>query len=954
MKAAAGFDPAVLSAQFAGLGGDGAAAPAGAPAAPAAVTSPVAGQAAAQAPAAAPVPQVPTASAVGVADGGAMADSRVVGDGDGNSGGHGPSSPSSAAAAAAAAANSAAALAASAGVPAPQVSWDGFSTAAAVAAQQQAAQQQQAQLQAQHYHAASLAAVANAAAAPPHAYHFPGVSADMGAMKHTYQPTPEHAHAAHMMGHGMGSASLGSLGSFGDGGAVAAAAALQAFAAEAQHAAVAAPAAAAAPAPVETVFRMLCPSSRAGSVLGKGGCIIRQLREETGARIKLGEAKEGMDERVIGIAAVDEPEAPWSAAQEALFRIHTRIVEGDGGVSVPAAAGVPGTAPATAAAANFVPPAAAVMVGPGALHPHAGAEEGTASANATSGEDVSREEDKTCTRLIVPASQIGCLLGKGGSVIERMRQESGAHIRVLSREQHPLPHAHALEDDDVLQVSGEVGRVRAALQDITQLLRANPPKTGTAALAAAAGVPPPQHGHRQQQGHHVAPGGAGRSMGMHTAHSAANAVDAMGYPLPHLSHSHHSHHQPHHKPSSSAHPYPGGSALYSLPPAGSGEACFRILCPVSRVGVVIGKGGSIVQQMREETGARFKITGHVSGCDERVIVISAPDDAEMPFSAVQEGLFRVHTRLMQGDEDDDKDDHDGEGAKEAALGAVAGAANDARTAEGGPASDNTHLTTTRLLVPASQIGCLLGKRGAIIQQMREETSAQIRVLPPEQVPWSLALHGDELVQIVGTLPAARAALHEISTRLRASPARDGARKAAAPTPAVPTTPEGVQNAGSAPASRGLETVTALRGAGLAADAAPEVGDEGSDVVTVTVAVPAAASGSIIGRGGSNIRQVRELSGARVKMHEATPGATKRMVEMTGTLVQVAAAQQMIDGLLGQHGARLASPVSQRASDAAVPAVYDTVVDVGAAAVAPTRVVSPVTVASAAPGPTSNM
>lgn len=37
----------------------------------------------------------------------------------------------------------------------------------------------------------------------------------------------------------------------------------------------------------EVVYRLLCPSSRTGSVIGKGGEIIKQLRADTGARIRV-------------------------------------------------------------------------------------------------------------------------------------------------------------------------------------------------------------------------------------------------------------------------------------------------------------------------------------------------------------------------------------------------------------------------------------------------------------------------------------------------------------------------------------------------------------------------------------------------------------------------------------------------------------------------------------------
>lgn len=38
-------------------------------------------------------------------------------------------------------------------------------------------------------------------------------------------------------------------------------------------------------------------------------------------------------------------------------------------------------------------------------------------------------------------------------------------------------------------------------------------------------------------------------------------------------------------------------------------------------------------------------------------------------------------------------------------------------------------------------------------------------------------------------------------------------------------------------------------------------------------------GSILGKGGSNINQIRSASGAQVKIHEAQPGTSVRLIEV---------------------------------------------------------------------------
>lgn len=53
------------------------------------------------------------------------------------------------------------------------------------------------------------------------------------------------------------------------------------------------------------------------------------------------------------------------------------------------------------------------------------------------------------TRLLVPTSRIGCLIGKGGSIINEMRRVTKANIRIFSKDNRPKV---ASEDDELVQV----------------------------------------------------------------------------------------------------------------------------------------------------------------------------------------------------------------------------------------------------------------------------------------------------------------------------------------------------------------------------------------------------------------------------------------------------------------------------------------------------------------------
>lgn len=54
------------------------------------------------------------------------------------------------------------------------------------------------------------------------------------------------------------------------------------------------------------------------------------------------------------------------------------------------------------------------------------------------------------------------------------------------------------------------------------------------------------------------------------------------------------------------------------------EVVFKLLCQVEKVGSLIGKGGSIIRALQNETGASIKITDAAApDSDERVVLISA-------------------------------------------------------------------------------------------------------------------------------------------------------------------------------------------------------------------------------------------------------------------------------------------------------------------------------------------
>lgn len=330
---------------------------------------------------------------------------------------------------------------------------------------------------------------------------------------------------------------------------------------------------------------------------------------------------------------------------------------------------------------------------------------------------------------------------------------------------------------------------------------------------------------------------------------------------------------------------------YPQPPsAGPGETVFRILCPEDKAGGVIGKGGGIVSQIRQETGARITVQETVQGCEERVIVISAPEDNGNnggdlgKISAAQEALFRVHGRIFEDIADE---------------------------------NDPNNLITTRLVVPNGQVGCLLGKGGKIIQQMREETKAHIRILSQEKTPPCVP-STDAILEITGYLKVVKKALHIISTRLRDNPPKERAQPPSHsavytpnnhPTPADTYVP--YQNTISRHANLDEPVPGMISSIGFSRGSGPAIGppssghmfspakgppssghlfsESGGSHVTdrgpsssveelvFRVLCPNKKIGSVIGKGGSIIKRMREEIGVNIRVTDSVPGSDDRII-----------------------------------------------------------------------------
>ncbi|WJX42690.1 hypothetical protein P8452_29892 [Trifolium repens] len=567
----------------------------------------------------------------------------------------------------------------------------------------------------------------------------------------------------------------------------------------------------------DTVFRIISSAAKSDSLLSLSGDSVKILIEDYAG-------DPTSDDRIVVIISAATEQLPdESAAQLALIRVFERMVENDI------------------------------------------EENSSKSLNSSS----------VGCRLLAPSYQVGCVLGRGGKIVEKIRQESGAQIRVLPKDQSPIPPP----GDEFIQITGNFNAVKKALLAVSSCLQDNIGNSGAFKSSGGAQVEPyPQRGPHPPDHHH--------SRGYSSFPGSENAGPAHRMFV-------------------------------------EEEVVYKMLCQQDKVGSLIGKGGSVVRALQNETGASIQIVDAGPDSDERVVVISALENSEQKHSPAQDAVIRVHCRLTE-------------------IG-----------------FEQSNAVVARLLVRSPQVGCLLGKGGHVISEMRRVTGASIRIFSKEQIKY--ISHNEEVVQVIGTLHTVQDALFHITSRIRESifPMRNTPPNFSAPPhmPPFPETsptlhrprnhmmpsghphpppphvgppppphagppmlPHGIDHPAGPPMhvdhphafshgmGRGppnMDRVSYPHGyEGPISPRSwnPQVVNRGNPGAhgmngTVEITIPYMYIIHVYGESNSNINQIRQISGANVVIHDQKPGATEGLVIVSGTQDQIYSAQCLIHGFI---------------------------------------------------------
>ncbi|XP_015232867.1 PREDICTED: poly(rC)-binding protein 3-like isoform X2 [Cyprinodon variegatus] len=311
--------------------------------------------------------------------------------------------------------------------------------------------------------------------------------------------------------------------------------------------------------------------------------------------------------------------------------------------------------------------------------------------------------------------------------------------------------------------------------------------------------------------------------------------------------------------------------------------------------------------MREDSGARINISE--GNCPERIVTITGPTDA----------IFKAFAMIAYKFEEDI-----------------------INSMSNSPATSKPPVTL-RLVVPASQCGSLIGKGGSKIKEMRESTGAQVQVAG-DMLPNST----ERAVTISGAPEAIIQCVKQICVVMLESPPK-GATIPYRPKPAstpvifsggqVRADPLGASTANlslllqhqplPAYTIQGQYAIphpdlsklhqlamqqTPFTPLGQTTPAFPAAGlDASNQASTHELTIPNDLIGCIIGRQGTKINEIRQMSGAQIKIANAMEGSSERQITITGTPANISLAQYLINARFRDVAAMWNDPSSMTTS-----------------------------------------
>uniref|UniRef100_A0A8B9UM37 Poly(rC) binding protein 2 n=1 Tax=Anas zonorhyncha TaxID=75864 RepID=A0A8B9UM37_9AVES len=281
--------------------------------------------------------------------------------------------------------------------------------------------------------------------------------------------------------------------------------------------------------------------------------------------------------------------------------------------------------------------------------------------------------------------------------------------------------------------------------------------------------------------------------------------------------------------------------------AGGGGPGLGADCPIFGFFLLIFKLFSLFFPT-PKSGARINISE--GNCPERIITLAGPTNA----------IFKAFAMIIDKLEED-----------------ISSSMTNSTAASRPP-------VTLRLVVPASQCGSLIGKGGCKIKEIRESTGAQVQVAG-DMLPNST----ERAITIAGIPQSIIECVKQICVVMLESPPK-GVTIPYRPKPS------------SSPVIFAGGQLTKLHQLAMQQSHFPmshgNTGFSGLDASAQTTSheltIPNDLIGCIIGRQGAKINEIRQMSGAQIKIANPVEGSTDRQVTITGSAASISLAQYLIN------------------------------------------------------------
>ncbi|KAG8897810.1 RNA binding protein, heterogenous nuclear RNP-K like protein, partial [Tulasnella sp. 403] len=295
-----------------------------------------------------------------------------------------------------------------------------------------------------------------------------------------------------------------------------------------------------------------------------------------------------------------------------------------------------------------------------------------------------------------------------------------------------------------------------------------------------------------------------------------------------------------------------GSPNALLSPGGEGLT-IRSLVTTREAGVIIGKAGKNVAELREQTGVKAGVSKVVPGVHERVLSVSG----------TVEGVAKAYGIIVSQ--------------------LLAASVPTSPTVAVAPAPTHTSL---RLLISHNLMGTIIGRNGAKIKAIQDASGARM-IAAKEMLPQST----ERIVEIQGTGEGIARAIEDIGRCLL----EDWERGLG--TVLYHPTPENEQRLGNGTrrgpsygprerrATDGADhPVDARRGSVTSgANGATSPPPSQANLRTQNISIPSDMVGCIIGKSGSKITEIRRLSGCKISIAKTPHDETgERMFTIIGT------------------------------------------------------------------------